>query len=132
VAAGVGTNTTSELEDYIKRTGKKIEIVYTDGNIVNALTEIDTGRVDATLSSIITTNLTAESLGFKIDGVTAPELPIQSIHLLFPKTETGLTYRNRIDEALTELHKNGTLITLSRKYLFGKDYTTKEAVIAGN
>jgi L-cystine transport system substrate-binding protein len=131
VAAGVGTNTTSELEDYIKRTGKKIEIVYTDGNIVNALTEIDTGRVDATLSSIITTTLTAESLGYKIDGVTAPELPIQSIHLLFPKTEKGLKYRDRIDQALTELHKNGALIALSKKYFFGKDYTTKEAVIAG-
>jgi L-cystine transport system substrate-binding protein len=131
VAAGIGTNTTTALEDYIKATGKKIEIVYTDGNIVNALTEIDTGRVDATLSSIITTQLTADSLGFKIDGVTPPELPIQSIHLLFPKTEAGAKYRDRIDQALTELHKNGTLTRLSRQYLFGKDYSTEKAVAAG-
>jgi L-cystine transport system substrate-binding protein len=132
VAAGVGTNTTTELENYIKSTGKKIEIVYTDGNIANALTEIDTGRVDATLSSIITTNLTAESLGFKIDGVTIQELPIQSIHLLFPKNPAGLKYRDRFDEALAKLLENGTLTALSRQYLFGKDYSTKEAVIAGN
>jgi L-cystine transport system substrate-binding protein len=130
VAAGVGTNTTTALEDYIKQTGLNIEIVYTDGNIVNALTEIETGRVDATISSIITTQLTAESLGIKIEGITIQEWPIQSIHLLYPKTDKGKQYRDRIDGALRKLHDNGTLSALSKKYLFGKDYSTQEAVEA--
>ncbi|MDR2245884.1 MAG: transporter substrate-binding domain-containing protein [Treponema sp.] len=136
VAAGVGTASTTQLEDYIKQTGRKIEIVFTDGNIVNALTEIETGRVDATISSIITTQLTADSLGYKIDSapITDPEwtsTSVNSIHLLFPKTEQGRDYRDKFDAALKQLHENGTLRELSRKYFFGKDYTTKEALEAG-
>ncbi|MDR2793820.1 MAG: transporter substrate-binding domain-containing protein [Treponema sp.] len=136
VAAGVGTASTTQLEDYIKQTGANIEIVFTDGNIINALTEIETGRVDATISSIITTQLTADSLGYKIESVpiTDPEwtsTSVNSIHLLFPKTEQGRTYRDKFDTALKQLHENGSLRALSRKYFFGKDYTTKEALEAG-
>ncbi|AEF84953.1 amino acid ABC-transporter, periplasmic amino acid-binding protein [Treponema primitia ZAS-2] len=131
VAAGVGTSTTTWLEEYIKTTNSNIEIVYTDGNIVNALTEIETGRVDATITSFITTQLTAESLGYKITGITTPELTVSSIHLLFPKTETGKTYQDAFDGALKQLLANGKLAELSRKYFFGKNYTTQEAVAAG-
>jgi L-cystine transport system substrate-binding protein len=133
VAAGVGTATTTHLEDYIKETGAKIEIVYTDGNIVNALTEIETGRVDATISSIITTQLTADSLGYKIDSaaITDEGWSASSIHLLFPKNEQGRTYRDKFDTALKQLHDSGKLRELSRKYFFGKDYTTKEALASG-
>jgi ABC-type amino acid transport substrate-binding protein len=113
-----------------RRTGGNIEIVYTGGNIVNALTEIETGRVDATLSSIITTQLTADSLGYKIEGITASELPVNSIHLLFPKTDAGRELRDRIDGALKTLLENGTLAELSKKYFFGKDYSTREALEA--
>ena len=67
-----------------------IEIVFTDGNIVKFLTEIETGQVDATISSIIITPLTADSLGYKIDSfpITDPEwlsISVNSIHLLFQK-----------------------------------------------
>ncbi|MDR1468870.1 MAG: transporter substrate-binding domain-containing protein [Spirochaetaceae bacterium] len=136
VAAGVGTSSTTQLENFIKQTGVNIEIVFTDGNIVNALTEIESGRVDATVSSIITTQLTAESLGYKIDSfpIADPEwtsTSVNSIHLLFPKTEKAKTLRDQFDTALEQLHRNGKLRELSRKYFFGKDYTTKEALQAG-
>ena len=128
VAAGVGTSTTTWLEQYIERTGAKIEIVYTDGNIASALTEIDSGRVDATLASPITTRLTAEQLGFKIDTVVLANDDPSHIHLLFPKTDTGKKLRDDIDGALQKLLDNGTLSALSKKYFFGVDYSTKEAV----
>ena len=133
VASGVGTASTTLLEEYIKQTGANIEIIYTDGNIVNALTEIDTGRVDATINSTITTQLTANTLGYKIDSIPITEegWSIISIHLLFPKTEKGKTLRDQFDTAVTQLLANGKLREISRKYLFGKDYTTKEALEAG-
>lgn len=127
VAAGIGTNTTTRLEEYIAQSGTRIEIVYTDGNIATALQEIDSGRVDATLSSIITTKLTADELGIKIDGSTAPELGISPIHLLFVKNADGERYRDLVDVALQKLLDNGTLKELSIKYL-GKDYSTRAAV----
>jgi L-cystine transport system substrate-binding protein len=130
VAAGVGTATTTQLEEYIKSTGAPIQIVYTDGNIATALMEIDSGRVDATISSIITTQITADSLGIKVEGSTINEWEPSSIHLLFPKTEKGRLYRDQIDEALKQLHADGTLSALSKKYLFGKDHTTKEKLAA--
>jgi L-cystine transport system substrate-binding protein len=126
VAAGVGTNTTTALEKFNKENGNKIKIKYTDGNINNALQEIDSKRVDATISSIITTNLTAKKLGIKIAGTTAPELGISPIHLLYVKNDRGSKYQKLIDKALVSLRKDGTLKKLSIKYL-GKDYTTKKA-----
>jgi L-cystine transport system substrate-binding protein len=136
VAAGIGTATTTQLEEYIKKVGLNVEIVYTDGNIVNALTEIETGRVDATISALITAQLTADQLGYKIDDIGIPEwaadTKTNTIHLLFPKTEKGGQLRDRIDTALQQLLNNGTLASLSRKYFFGRDYTTKEAAESGN
>ncbi|MDR1986801.1 MAG: transporter substrate-binding domain-containing protein [Treponema sp.] len=133
VAAGVGTAYTTQLEEYIKQTGANIEIVYTDGNIANALTDIETGRVDTTISSIITTQLTADSLGYKIDSVPLSEegWAVVSIHLLFPKTEKGKTLRDQFDAALKQLLDNGKLREISRKHFYGKDYTTREALEAG-
>ncbi|MCO7124303.1 transporter substrate-binding domain-containing protein [Sporolactobacillus shoreicorticis] len=126
VAAGVGTATTTQLEEYNKKHGNKITIKYTDGDINKALQEIDSKRVDATISNIITTNLTAKKLGIKVDGTTAPELGISPIHLLYVKNDRGSKYQKLIDKALISLRKDGTLKKLSEKYL-GKDYTTEEA-----
>ncbi|MDR2633292.1 MAG: transporter substrate-binding domain-containing protein [Treponema sp.] len=133
VASGVGTASTTLLEEYIKQTGANIEIVYTDGNIANALTEIDTDRVDATINSTITTQLTANTLGYRIDSLPLTEegWSVISIHLLFPKTEKGKTLRDQFDGALRQLLSNGKLRELSREYLFGRDYTTREALEAG-
>jgi L-cystine transport system substrate-binding protein len=133
VAAGVGTAYTVQLEEYIKRTGANIEIVYTDGNIANALTEIETGRVDATISSIVTTQLTADALGYNIDSAPLTEegWSAVSIHLLFPKTQKGEKLRDQFDVALKRLSDTGRLQEISRQYLFGKDLTTKEALAAG-
>jgi len=130
VAAGVGTSTTTQLEDYIRITKSPIQIVYTDGNIGTALLEIQAGRVDATISSIITTQLTADSLGIKVEGSTINEWPPYSVHFLFPKTEKGRHLRDQFDEALKKLHANGTLSALSKKYLYGKDHTTEEKLAA--
>jgi len=130
VAAGVGTSTTTQLEEYIAATGAPIQIVYTDGNIATALLEIESGRVDATISSIITTQLTAESLGIRIEGSTITEWDPYSVHLLFPKTDKGRLYRDQFDTALKQLIANGTLSRLSEKYLYGKDHTTKEKLAA--
>ncbi|MDR1468585.1 MAG: transporter substrate-binding domain-containing protein [Spirochaetaceae bacterium] len=133
VACGVGSAYTTRLEEYIKETGANIEIVYNDGNIANTLTEIDTGRVDATISSPATTQLAANTLGYKIGTASLTEegWTAVPIHLLFPKTEKGKALRDQFDTVLKQLHSNGTLREISRKYLFGKDYTTKEALLAG-
>jgi L-cystine transport system substrate-binding protein len=132
VAAGLGAAYTVQLEEYIKRTGANIEIVYTDGNIANTLTELEMGRVDATISSFVTTQLTADTLGYKIDSVplTDEGWSAVSIHLLFPKTEKGRELRDRFDGALKQLMDSGRLREISREYLYGKDLTTKEALEA--
>jgi L-cystine transport system substrate-binding protein len=133
VAAGLGAAYTVQLEEYIKRTGANIEIVYTDGNIANTLTELETGRVDATISSFVTTQLTADTLGYQIDSVPLNEegWAAVSIHLLFPKTEKGRNLRDQFDAALKRLIDSGRLREISREYLYGKDLTTKEALEAG-
>lgn len=129
VAAGVGTASTTKLEEYNAANGNEIEIVYTDGNINNALLEIDAGRVDATLGSIITTNLTAKELGISISGVQPPELSINGIYLLYAKTEENQELKTKVDAAIKTLKENGKLKELSIKY-FGADYSSEEAAKA--
>ncbi|GHV67310.1 amino acid ABC transporter substrate-binding protein [Spirochaetia bacterium] len=131
VAVGIGSAATLSLEDYVKQhPEEKIEIIYTDGDVNKYLLDVDAGRVDAALSSAITAYLAAESLGLKINGITITEWGVSSSHLLFPRTAKGKEYRDRIDGALKQLLDNGALSALSKKYFFGKDYSTKEALAA--
>ena len=126
VATSIGTQRTSKVEEYNEKNGNQIELIYTDGNINNALLEVDSGRVDATINNIIPASIGAEELGIEIDSRVIEEFGFTPIHFLFVKTDEGERYRDLVDKALEQLIADGTLAEISIEYL-GADYSTEEA-----
>lgn len=129
VAAGVGNANTTFLEQYNEANNNEIEIVYTDGNINNALLELENDQVDATIGSIITTQLTADELGIEIDSILLEELEIKPVYFLFSQSEENGALKEQIDDALRQLKEDGVLTELSIQY-FGRDQSTEEAAQA--
>ncbi|MRJ45978.1 transporter substrate-binding domain-containing protein [Fundicoccus ignavus] len=129
VAAGVGNANTTFLEQYNEANGNEIEIVYTDGNINNALLELENDNVDATIGSVITTQLTADELGIKIASIQLVELDLKPVYFLYAQSEENEELKQKIDAALLELQENGVLSELSIEY-FGRDQSTAEAAEA--
>lgn len=127
VAAGVGSNNTTWLEDYNKQNNNAINLKYYDGDVTLMLQDIISGRVDATINSEVTTKLIAEKQGLDLGYALAPELGIKPEFFLFSKNEKGTEYKKLIDKALKTLSDNGTLAEISKKYL-DEDYSTEKAI----
>lgn len=126
VAAGIGSNNTTWLEEYNEKNGNPITIEYYDGNVSLMLQDIISGRVDATVNNPVTTELIAEEQNLDIESVLASELGINPVYFLYSKTDNGTRYKGLIDSALKTLTENGTLAKLSTEYL-GTDYTSEDA-----
>lgn len=126
VAAGIGSNNTTWLEEYNEKNGNPITIEYYDGNVSLMLQDIISGRVDATVNNPVTSELIAEEQNLDIESVLAPELGINPVYFLYSKTDNGTKYKELIDSALKTLTENGTLAKLSTEYL-GTDYTSEDA-----
>ncbi len=126
VAAGIGSNNTTWLEEYNEKNGNPITIEYYDGNVSLMLQDIISGRVDATVNNPVTTELIAEEQNLDIESVLVSELGINPVYFLYSKTDNGTRYKGLIDSALKTLTENGTLAKLSTEYL-GTDYTSEDA-----
>lgn len=126
VAAGIGTNNTTWLEEYNAEHDNAITIEYYDGNISLMLQDVISGRVDATVNNPATAKLIAEEQGLDLESVVVTEIGIEPVYFLYSKNDNGTRYKELIDTALQTLTQNGTLSKLSIEYL-GADYTSEEA-----
>ena len=126
VAAGLGSNYSTWLEEYNAEHDNAIKIEYYDGNVNLMLQDILSGRIDATLNNPVTSKLIAEEQGLDIETVLLPDLGIIPVYFLYSKTDNGTKYKELIDAALQTLTDNGTLSKLSTEYL-GADYTSEDA-----
>ncbi|PLT29005.1 transporter substrate-binding domain-containing protein [Peribacillus deserti] len=86
---------------------------------ITALKALDGGRHDAVITDFVT-GKTARKEGFKIEGKQLIERSEQAIVL--PKDNPQLL--KKVNKALENLRKDGTLKKISMKY-FGEDITTK-------
>ena len=126
VAAGIGSNNTTWLEEYNKEHDNAINIEYYDGDVKLMLQDIISGRVDATVNDPVTVKLIADEQGLDVKTIIATELGINPVYFLYAKTDNGTKYKELIDTALQTLKDNGTLSKLSTQYL-GADYTSEDA-----
>jgi len=86
---------------------------------ITALKALSTGRHDAVITDFVTGKSAAKE-GFKIEGRQLIERSEQAV--VVPKDNPQLL--KRVNEALENLRKDGTLSKISQKY-FGEDITTK-------
>ncbi|MDU0201825.1 transporter substrate-binding domain-containing protein [Paenibacillus sp. MAH-36] len=123
VITSPGSNGAVWLQDYNKSKGNPFELVFSgSGGTNDVINQIKTGRVDATISTpfqVAGRNKDADAQ----QKVVGPVLYTSKIYYVLRKDETDL--KSKIDEAIKEIKKDGTLASLSKKWL-GEDFTVTQ------
>ncbi|NOU97726.1 transporter substrate-binding domain-containing protein [Paenibacillus sp. LMG 31456] len=123
VITSPGSNGAVWLQDYNKTHGNPYELVFSgSGGTNDVISQIKTGRVDATIGtpfSITSRNRDADAQ----QKVVGPVLYTSKIYYVLRKDGTEL--KSKIDEAIREIKKDGTLAKLSKQWL-GEDFTVNE------
>ena len=112
VAAAKG----STYADLAKKYTNNVKVYDSD---ITALEALSSGRHDAVITDFVT-GKTAIKDGIKVKGQQLIERSEQAV--VVPKDNPGLL--KKVNKALADLRKNGTLRKISMKY-FGQDITTK-------
>ncbi|MDU4695406.1 MULTISPECIES: transporter substrate-binding domain-containing protein [Paenibacillus] len=110
------------LENYNKENNNAIEIVYQNGAANDTVSQITSGRVDATLAADFSLSLIDPQGKLKATG---EELSQADILFVFRKDDPeGQKLSDAIDEVIKELKADGTLGKLSKEWL-GDDFTSE-------
>lgn len=109
VAAG-----TTEEEEANKISGAKV-LVYP--NFLLSLTDVGLGRADATVGSRFVGAYLAEANGLKVKAI--PSGTVEANGMSFPKNQPA--FKAAINKALADMISDGTLTTISKKWLGGLD-----------
>ncbi|MFD2701322.1 transporter substrate-binding domain-containing protein [Paenibacillus shunpengii] len=110
------------LENYNKDNNNAINIVYQNGAANDTVSQITTGRVDATIGEDFTLSLIDPQSKLKTIG---DELSKADILFVFRKDDPeGQQLADTIDGVIKELKTDGTLSELSKEWL-GEDFTTE-------
>ncbi|WP_058302903.1 transporter substrate-binding domain-containing protein [Gorillibacterium timonense] len=108
------------LENYNKDHDKKIEVVYQSGTANDVVSQITSGRVDATLAADFTLSLIDPQGKLKTAGDSLSEADILFV---FRKDDAdSQKLADAIDGAIKAIKADGTLSKLSKEWL-GDDFT---------
>ncbi|MBB6731669.1 transporter substrate-binding domain-containing protein [Cohnella zeiphila] len=112
------------LENYNKSHDKKINIVYQSGAANDTVSQVASGRVDATVGADFTLSLIDPEAKLKTVG---DDLSEADILFVFRKGDPdSRQLADSVDGAIKEIKADGTLGELSKKWL-GQDYTSDTA-----
>lgn len=122
VQVSPGTNEAWVLEDYNKKNGNAIKLVYASLDYTTLIKNLTDGRIDAFISITRIVESLNEQFGNKLKTVGEP-IASSNTYWVFRKDDTQL--QQDFDKALGILKKNGTISKISIKVL-GGDYTTND------
>lgn len=118
---GAGVSVTNAIEKWNElNPDAQINIAYTEADTAVQLQHIEDGSVDFGIIDGPMYTAYIEEYGFDIDKSVIPEEEVSLIadnlyaYYLLPKDQADL--RERLDEAIVELKKNGTLKALSEQF----------------
>lgn len=112
------------LENYNKEHDKKINIVYQNGAANDTVSQVSSGRVDATIGADFSLSLIDPQGKLKTAG---DDLSEADILFVFRKDDpASQQLADDIDGALLALKADGTLGSLSKEWL-GRDFTADDA-----
>ncbi|PYE48295.1 transporter substrate-binding domain-containing protein [Paenibacillus barcinonensis] len=118
---GATSNAAVLAEKWNAAHGNAIDIVYS-GAGEDTITQIKTGRVDATISTPFAIDYQNKAVDAQLKTV-GDALSNSKVYFILNKDEQEL--KTKIDEALKSIKKDGTLAKLSTEWL-GADYTVEE------
>lgn len=120
-----GVSVTTAIESWNeKNPDKKIDITYTDADTAITLQHIEDGTTDLAIIDVAMYNAYQKEYNYDIVANQISDDDAKAIadnsyaYYIFPKDQEEL--RDKVDEELKELKKDGTLSKLSQKY-FGQD-----------
>lgn len=122
VQVSPGSNETWVLEEYNKKNGNPIELVYSSADSATTVKNLEDGSIDAFISITRIIESLNETYGDKLKTVGEP-IASSNTYYLYRKDDTQL--KADIDKVLKELKADGTLSKISIKEL-GGDYTTND------
>ncbi|CAM4352140.1 transporter substrate-binding domain-containing protein [Saccharibacillus endophyticus] len=112
------------LENYNKENNKKINIVYQSGQANDTVSQVVSGRVDATIAADFVLPIIDPQSQLKQTG---PELTSDDVLYVLRKDDADeKALSDAIDGAITDLKEDGTLSALSTEWL-GSDVTGDHA-----
>ncbi|PBB07049.1 transporter substrate-binding domain-containing protein [Salimicrobium humidisoli] len=120
VAGGAATTVYSDIA---KKFGAELK---TYRNVTNDvyLRDVDVGRTDVIINDYYLQRLALESLP-QLDVTMHPDLKFHTNNQRAVIEEGALTFRDKIDGALNEMRKDGTLTELSKEFFGGEDVSEK-------
>jgi len=110
-----------DLKIYNETAEPKIKFLLTDKGAAETLNMVATGRADASIDNKITMREANEALHYGLKAVGENLTPVPTFYIL-RNDEDSKKLADKIDRALREMKKDGTLKNLSEKFLEG-DYT---------
>ena len=120
-----GVSVTTAIESWNeKNPDKKIDITYTDADTAITLQHIEDGTTDLAIIDVAMYNAYQKEYNYDVVANQISDEDAKAIadnsyaYYIFPKDQEEL--RDKVDEQLKELKKDGTLSKLSQKY-FGQD-----------
>lgn len=123
VLTGATSAAAQILENYNKENNNAINIVYQNGAANDAVNQITTGRVDATLGADFSLPLIDPQGKLKTTGAPLSE---GDILFVFRKNDpASQKLADAVDGAIKELKSDGTLGKLSKEWL-GDDFTSSK------
>jgi len=111
------------IENYNKANDNAIKAVFTSGAANDTVSQIVSGRVDATLAADFALSLIDPDGQLKTTGEALSEADI--LFMFRKNDEAGQQLSDAIDGAIKELKADGTLGKLSTEWL-GGDFTAEE------
>ena len=122
---GTGISVSNAVEAWNeKNPDKKIDITYTDADTAITLQHIEDGTTDLAIIDVAMYNAYQKEYNYDVVANQISDDDAKAIadnsyaYYIFPKDQEEL--RDKVDEQLKELKKDGTLTELSQKY-FGQD-----------
>ena len=122
---GTGISVSNAVEAWNeKNPDKKIDITYTDADTAITLQHIEDGTTDLAIIDVAMYNAYQKEYNYDVVANQISDEDAKAIadnsyaYYIFPKDKEEL--RDKVDEQLKELKKDGTLSKLSQKY-FGQD-----------
>ena len=122
---GTGISVSNAIEAWNeKNPDKKIDITYTDADTAITLQHIEDGTTDLAIIDVAMYNAYQKEYNYDVVANQISDEDAKAIadnsyaYYIFPKDQEEL--RDKVDEQLKELKKDGTLSKLSQKY-FGQD-----------
>lgn len=121
IATTVGTLQAEILENYLEEHPDYFEIVYYEGTLEYYLSDVSSGKVDATIEDPAVGLEKAKTLGLDNLITVGDSLDNSTVWFLYQNNENGAKIQEIVDKYYKQLLADGTISSIAEQYLGSND-----------